>query len=257
MIAARPRYPHPVPADPAARTGATLPITTTSDEAREHFVRGRTAAHHYQFAKAIEHLDRAIAADPSFVLAHLHRAGSASELPELKAHLEKAEANRAGVSEGEQLMIDAFRAFLLEKDYETAVRIFTRLTREYPADPYLRSYLGLRYYRNLRRYEEAAEQFRRALESDPSFSQAYNWLGYIAMDQGDHVEAEENFRRYLRLAPDEPRPHDSLGVLYLRQGRYEEAATLFEQALARDPRFAESRENLLRAREGYGSSAST
>jgi ketosteroid isomerase-like protein len=225
-----------------------LPVTTKSEEAREHFLLGRDAAHHYQFAEAIEHLDRAIAADTAFVLAHLHRAGSAAYRPELQDYLGRAEAHRDLVSPGEQQMIDAFRAFLWERDYDRAVEIFSRLSSEYPDDPYLPAYLGFRYYRNLQRYDEAAEQFRRALERDPSFVQAYNWLGYIAMDQGDHATAEENFRRYIQLAPDEPRPHNSLGVLRLRQGRYEEAVNLFDRSFAVDPRFTESRDNLVRAR---------
>lgn len=224
-----------------------LPVTTTSAEAREHFLLGRDAAHHYQFAEAREHLEQAIAADPSFVLAHLHRGGSAAYLSELQDYLGRAEANRDRASAGEQQMIDAFRAFLLERDYDRAIEIFSGLSSEYPDDPYLPSYLGFRYYRNLKRYDEAAEQFRRALERDSSFVQAYNWLGYIAMDQGDHATAEENFQRYIQLAPDEPRPHNSLGVLRLRQGRFEEAARQFEQAFAVDPRFTESRDNLARA----------
>jgi tetratricopeptide (TPR) repeat protein len=226
----------------------SLPITTTSERAREHFVRGRTAAHHYQFAEAREHLDQAIAADPSFVLAHLHRGGSAKYLSEVQDYLARAEANRSRASEGEQQMIDAFRAFLLERHYDHAIEIFSSLASEYPDDPYLPAYLGFRYYRNLRRYDEGAEQFRRALERDPNFVQAYNWLGYIAMDQGDYATADEHFQQYVRLAPDEPRPYNSLGLLHLRQGRYEEAARQFERAFLMDPRFSESRDNLVRTR---------
>lgn len=225
-----------------------LPVTTTSEEARMHFERGRRAAHHYQFAEAREYLDAALAVDSTFVLAHLHRGGSADRVSELEDHLSRAAAHRDRASAGEAQMIDAFRAFLLDRDYERAVDIFTRLSAEYPDDPYLPAYLGLRYYRNLKRYDEAAEQFRRALERDSSFVQAYNWLGYIAMDQADYANAENTFRRYIERASDQPRPHNSLGVLYLRQGRYEEAVRQFERAFALDQRFTESRDNLVRAR---------
>lgn len=225
-----------------------LPITTDSEEAREHFLLGRDAAHHYQFEQACEHLDKAIAADPSFVLALLHRGGSANFLSELQDYLGRAEANRDRVSPGEQQMIDAFHAFLLERDYNRAIEILSRLSLEYPDDPYLPSYLGFRYYRNLQQYDEATKQFRRALECDPGFAQAYNWLGYIAMDQGDLATAEQNFQLYIQHAPNEPRPHNSLGILRLRQGNYEEAAHFFEQAFAVDPRFTESRDNLLSTR---------
>lgn len=223
-----------------------LPVTTASEEARKHFQLGRDAAHHYQFAEARAHLDQAIAVDPTFVLAHLHRGGSAAYRSELQDYLGRAEAHRDLVSPGEQRLIDAFRAFLWDRDYDRAIAILSDLASEYPDDPYLPAYLGFRYYRNLQRHAEGAEQFRRALERDSTFVQAHNWLGYIAMDQGDHAAAEEHFWRYRRLAPEAPRAYNSLGVLRLRQGRHEEAAHLFEQASRVDPRFTESRDNLLR-----------
>ncbi len=233
----------------ASAQAQMLPVTTTSEEARMHFLLGRDAAHHYQFAEAVEHLDQAIAADSTFVLALLHRMGSTSRSdPRLREYyLERAEANREGVSQAEQQMIDAFRAFLWDGDYERAIEILSSLAEAYLDDPYLPSYLGFRYYGNLGRYDEGAEQFRRALERDSTFVQAYNWLGYIAMDQGDYATAEEHFQRYHQLAPDEPRSHDSLGLLRLRQGRNEEAAHHFAQAVAVEPRFTESRDNFVRA----------
>jgi tetratricopeptide (TPR) repeat protein len=152
-------------------------------------------------------------------------------------------------------MIDAFRAFLLDGTYERAIAIFHELAAKYAADPYLPAYLGLRYYRNLKRYQDAVDQFRSALSRDSGFVQAYNWLGYIAMDQGDYATAEAMFERYLGLAPDEPRPHDSMGVLCLRSGRPGEAVHHFEQALARDARFTESRDKLAGARAALAEAA--
>jgi tetratricopeptide (TPR) repeat protein len=225
-----------------------LPVTTTSEGARARFEHGRAAAHHYQFEAAREHLDAALAEDPTFVLALLHRGGSADDAAQGRTFLDLAEANRDRASDDEGRMIDAFRAFLVDAEYERAIAILQELSASYTDDPYLPSYLGLRYYRNLQRYEDAADQFRHALARDPGFAQAYNWLGYIAMDQGDHATAEAMFERYRDLAPDEPRPYDSLGVLHLRAGRHEEAAQRFEQALACDARFDESREKLARAR---------
>lgn len=231
-----------------ADEGRWLPVTTTSEVARARFEQGRSAAHHYQFEAAVEHLDAALAEDPTFVLALLHRGGSADVAAQGRAFLNLAEANRERASDDEGRLIDAFRAFLVDAEYERAIVILHELSAKYTADPYLPSYLGLRYYRNLQRYDDAADQFRQALARDPGFAQAYNWLGYIAMDQADHATAEAMFERYRDLAPDEPRPYDSLGVLYLRTGRHEAAAEQFEQALARDTRFEESREKLGRAR---------
>jgi tetratricopeptide (TPR) repeat protein len=232
-----------------------LPVTTASEAARARFERGRAAAHHYQFEQAVEHLEAALAEDPAFVLALLHRGGSAGDADECRTFLDAADAHRDHVSDGERRLIDAFRAFLLDGEYERAIEILHGLADTHTADPYLPSYLGFRYYRNLKRYEEASEQFRLALARDPGFVQAYNWLGYIAMDQADYATAEAMFERYLAEAPDEPRAHDSMGVFALRRGRPQEAIHHFERALARDARFEESQIKLGRARAALADTA--
>jgi tetratricopeptide (TPR) repeat protein len=231
------------------RGGAdVLPVTTVSPEARAHFERGRTAAHHYQFAQARDHLDAALAADPDFVAALLHRGGSDDEPDVTRAYIDRADGLRDRVTEGERALIDAFRAFLVDRDYERAVAILSVLADAHPDDPYLAAYLGFRYIGNLGRPEEGAAQFRRAVERDPSFVQAYGWLGFIALKRDDLATAEDMFVRYLEHAPDQPRPHHAMATLHLRQGRNEEAAQGFERALQIEPRFTESSEALARLR---------
>jgi tetratricopeptide (TPR) repeat protein len=222
-----------------------LPITTNSEAARAHFERGRHSAFHYDNVRAREHLDAAIAADPAFVLAYLHRGGMSSPL-ERGPYFEAARAHRDAVSAGEQRMVDAFHAFLWEGDVQRAVEIFTELAEQYPDDPYLPTYLGLRYYHNLQRYDEARAQFHRALERDSTFAQAHKWLGYVALDQEDYEAAEAHFRRYVELAPTQGRPHETLGRYYLRTGRPEEAAAQFQRSVEVDPRFTPGRESLMR-----------
>jgi len=219
---------------PQARA-QVLPVTTTSEEARRHFLLGRTAAHHYQFAEAREHLDRALAADSTFVLALLHRAGS-SYRHQRRPYFERALAHRDGASEGERRLVDAFVAFLHPDrlDVDRAVGILSELSEDYPDDPYFPAYVGFR-YRNDRRFAESAEQFEAALGRDSTFVQAYHWLGTIAMAKEDYAVAEEHFQEYLRRAPERWRAHHALGTLRLRQDHADEADAFFDRAAALDP----------------------
>ncbi|MDX1418631.1 MAG: tetratricopeptide repeat protein [Rubricoccaceae bacterium] len=219
---------------PQARA-QVLPVTTSSEEARRHFLLGRTAAHHYQFAEAREHLDRALAADSTFVLALLHRAGS-SYPHQRRPYFERALAHRDGVSDGERRLVDAFVAFLHPDrlDVDRAVGILTELSEDYPDDPYFPAYVGFR-YRNDRRFAESAEQFEAALGRDSAFVQAYHWLGTIAMAQEDYAAAEDLFQEYLRRAPKRWRAHHALGTLRLRQGHAAEADAFLDRAAALDP----------------------
>lgn len=210
-----------------------LPVTTSSEEAREHFEAGRDYAFHYQDAETLEHLDAAIAADSTFVLAYLHRGGYTNRA-ERRRYFDRAEAHADGVTEGERRMIDAFNAFLWDDDIDRAIRVLGELSAEYPDDPYLPSYIGLRYYRNLRDYEAAAHQFERAIERDPDFSPAYKWRGYVALDQQDYATAEEYFQEYRNRVPDLWMPYFAFGDLYRHQDLPEEAEAEYARALERD-----------------------
>lgn len=224
-----------------------LPVTTSSDEARRHFIAGRHAAFHYQPSQAQAHLDAAVAADPHFVLAYLHRGGM-SKPDERGPFFEQARAHRERVTEDEGRMVDAFHAFLWEGRVEDAVSIFSDLADRYSDDPYLPTYLGLRYLHNLGQLDSAKAQFERAHRRDPTFSQAHLWLGQLALREGDHSRAEEEFGIYMEMAPDQPRPYDCLGLLCLRRGLLDEAEARFREALDRDPGFDESRQHLARVR---------
>jgi tetratricopeptide (TPR) repeat protein len=221
-----------------------LPVTTDSAEARHHFEVGRMMAFQYQQQRARRSLDEAIAADPGFVLAYLHRGGM-SNGDEREPYFEQARANMERVTADEGRMVDAFHAFLWDQRVPDAVAIFTELADRYEDDPYLPTYLGLRYLHNLGRPDLAREQFERALSRDPGFAPGHLWLGQVALREDDLGEAERRFGRYLDLAPREPRAHDSLGILRQRQGRYDEAEASFNEALALEPDFTESREHLV------------
>jgi tetratricopeptide (TPR) repeat protein len=212
-----------------------LPISTTSEEAREHFERGRAAAFHWDSEQTHEHLNAAIAADPGLVLAYLHLAGT-SRRAEREPYFDLAEAYRDRASESEQRMIDAFRAFLLEDDVPRAIEIFEDLAARYPDDPTLPGYLGMRDF-NVGQYDAAAEHFEQALARSSDFVQAHNLLGHIAFWKGEHSAAEKAFQRYRSLVPDQAQPYLSLGLLYRATERYDEAAAMFEEVFRRNPDF--------------------
>lgn len=220
-----------------------MPVTTTSDAARAYFEQGRLAAAHVQFDRARTHFDAALVADPEFALAHLYRA-FLSPVEEREAHLQQATARADEVSDGERMMIESLAARMSE-DYDREIDLLNQIAKRYPDDPHIPFLTGWRHYAQ-ERYDEAAAAAERVLAADPEFAPAYNMLGYIALNQEDYAAAEKALKTYVRLAPDEANPYDSLGELYLTMGRYDEAATQFEMALARDPDFTVSRNNLVR-----------
>jgi Tfp pilus assembly protein PilF len=217
-----------------------VPVTTATDAARAHFEQGRARMAHADFVAARTHLDAALAADPAFGLAHLYRAITTPEGRD--EHMRQAAAAR--VSDGERQLIDSYAAHL-RGDHDAELALLNTVAEAFPGDPYPPFQLGAEYL-SLDRYDEATAAFRRTSAADPTFAGAYNLLGYTAMGQDDDAAAERAFREYMRLAPEEANPYDSFGEYLMLEGRYDEAAAQFELALARDPEFTVSRDNLVR-----------
>lgn len=85
-------------------------------------------------------------------------------------------------------------------------------------------------------YDKAAELFRQAIELDPSFAPAYNYLGYMWVDRDENLdEAGELIRRALHYDPENGAYLDSLGWYYFRKGEYEKALQELLRAIENMP----------------------
>ncbi len=219
----------------------TVPVTTSSNAARTAFEQGLARLDNADFAGAGEHFDAALAADPSFGLAHMYRAVT-SPLAERQVHMQHASA--ADVSDGERQLFASYAAHLAG-DHDGEIAILNALAREFPDDARIPFNLGLEFY-NLERYDEAVTAMQRAVAIDNEFGGAFNLLGYAAMEAGDDAVAERAFRSYISVEPSEANPHDSFGEFHMIRGRLDEAALHFEMALEIDPDFAVSANNLVR-----------
>ncbi len=212
----------------------TLPITTSSEQAREDFIKARDFAFHWEADQAKQLLIKAVAEDPSFVLAYLHLMGLSQFRVQRKHYYRLAELHRYEISKSEQQMIDAFRAAFLDAEYKRALQIFRELSDKYPDDPYLEGYIGIRYCWYLHNCEEAAKHFNEAIRRDSNFIQGYHLLGNAALEGKKYDVAEKYLNKYRNLAPDHWNAYASLGDLYVRTGRYDEAAKQFNLALKHD-----------------------
>jgi uncharacterized protein (TIGR02246 family) len=220
-----------------------MPVTTTSDDARVHYVQGLDALTNANFAAARVHFDAALEADPSFAMAHLYRAvaGPAAVRDE---HMRQATALGARASEAEQQEIASYAANLAD-DHDREIDLLKTLAERYPSDP-LPMFIAANTEATRGDAAAAVAAAEKALRADPSFAPAYNVMGYAEMAQDHTAEAEAAFRNYVRLAPDHANPYDSYGEFLMSQGRLDEAETQFEMALTKDAGFQVSRDHLTR-----------
>ena len=219
-----------------------MPVTTTSDAARVHYVRGLHAMSNADFAAGAVHMDAALAADPSFAMAHLYRAAASSVGRD--EHMRQATALGARASDGERQSIESYAANL-SGDHDREVELLTAVAARYPSDPFP-MFIAANTEMNRDDPAAAVAAARRALVADPTFAGAYNTMGYAEVARGDLAAAEAAFRAYIRLAPDEANPYDSFGEFYLNQGRLDEAEAQYEMALTKDSGFNNARTMLAR-----------
>jgi tetratricopeptide (TPR) repeat protein len=86
-----------------------------------------------------------------------------------------------------------------------------------------------------REFEEAAAEFRKAIEVHPGFYQAYFELGKIYMKLGRYEEAASSFRSVLELEPTHFGAHVHLGIALLNQKKLDEALPVFVRAVELTP----------------------
>lgn len=221
-------------------TGAGLAgVMTDNLEAYRLYSLAVENAHRMKNAEAVELLERAVALDPQFAMAHA-RIGYAYTVTwdyadKAKPHLERAFRLSDRLTEKDRLYIAAWYS-IASLDSEGAIRSFREIIAKYPLE--IEAHLRLaRLLRGEGRMEEAVEACRQALAVDAGSKDIYNTLGMTYAEMSRHDEAISMFRRYIELAPGEPNAHDSLGMGYQWAGRYGEAIQSYQQALALDPKF--------------------
>lgn len=88
-------------------------------------------------------------------------------------------------------------------------------------------------------YAAAAEAYRKAVQLDPDFADAYCNLGTVHFNQGRRDGAEECFRKALECEPDHVEAHFNLANLLEDAGRDEAALRHLKSVLRADPLYAD------------------
>lgn len=213
-----------------------VPITTSSEEARLAYLEGRGMQERLRPADARPLFQRAVSVDPEFALAQLGLANTAPTNQDFFAAARRAEELAATASDGERLQIEAFMAGV-NGEPERQLTLLESLENSYPGDERVQQQLGTYHFFTRQDYATAVRYLERAIDIDPTFSPAYNLLGYARRFLGDYDGAEQAFRTYTELIDDEPNPYDSYAELLMRMGRFDDSITSYRKALAIEPTF--------------------
>jgi tetratricopeptide (TPR) repeat protein len=206
----------------------TVPITTNSKEAKEHFIRARYLIQNGIYSDEVyEHLEEAIRLDSTFVRMYnystIYRVDDS--IKQVSHLLSKKYKHLA--SKEEQLLVDATE-YRFNNPEDSLEQILHEVARLCPDDKYLfHTICYLLIDKNPRLSTLAGE---RAIEIDSMYAGGYNNLGYAYMNANEFDKAEMVFNKYIDVLPNSGNPYDSKADLLMEMGRYEEALTLKRKA---------------------------
>jgi Flp pilus assembly protein TadD len=106
-----------------------------------------------------------------------------------------------------------------------------------------------------KRFADAVQAFRKALESEPGNATAWMNLGVALEGLGNTASAERSYRKAVQLQPALARAHYNLGTLLAARGAAREAIEHLETAVRLDPESRDALFNLGRALDEIGEPA--
>ncbi|MDH4223984.1 MAG: tetratricopeptide repeat protein, partial [candidate division Zixibacteria bacterium] len=205
-----------------------IPVTTSSKNAREYYLEGLDLFEKLRFQESRQYFEKAIEEDTNFALAYLLSANVQPSVKGLFEKLDKAVALADKVSEGERLWILGFKAAveglpMKQREY------FQQMVTAYPQDERAHTLLGNNYFAQ-QDYTPSIEEYNKAIQINPDYSQPYNQLGYAYRFLENYPEAEKAFKKYIELIPDDPNPYDSYAELLMKMGRFDESIETYRKA---------------------------
>ena len=142
----------------------------------------------------------------------------------------------------EALYCRGFNAYHSQQPTQ-AIALFTQAIQQQSVDLY-HFMLGNVLAEQQQQYQQAEEEYRRALVLNPTYVDAHSNLGVVLKNQHREEEAIEQYQRALALDPNHCGAYCNLGLSLKNQGKISEAIAAYQQALALNPNHATSHYNL-------------
>jgi len=213
--------------------------------AYDYYLQGRGYLQNYDreenLDSAVQVFERALAIDPGYALAYAGLGDAYWKKYRSNKEPSWIEKSRAACQQASRLDSKLSSAHTClgtlsagTGNYQEAAREFERAVETEPTnDDAFRGLAGA--YERLGKPEEAENTYRRAIELRPHYWAGYNWLGAFYYRHVRFREAAEMFNQVVALAPDSFLGYSNLGATYVEQARYADAIKILEQSIAIRP----------------------
>ena len=213
--------------------------------AYDYYLQGRGYLQNYDREEnldiAVQVFERALAIDPGYALAYAGLGDAYWKKYRSNKEPSWIEKSRAACQQASRLdsKLSSAHACLGTLsagtgNYQEAAREFERAVETEPTnDDAFRGLAGA--CERLGKPEEAENTYRRAIELRPHYWAGYNWLGAFYYRHVRFREAAEMFNQVVALAPDSFLGYSNLGATYVEQARYADAIKILEKSIAIRP----------------------
>jgi tetratricopeptide (TPR) repeat protein/TolB-like protein len=217
-------------------------VTTHSPEAYRHYVEGVECLAKVYTLEGEKSMRKAIECDSTFAMAY-YQLSNITHVQNRRELIGKAMKYIHKVSRKEKMYIESMHA-LLSGDHDQAIELLEEITKRYPDEKFAHGYLGIIYSNFIGDHEKTIAALRKAIEIDPLYRPAYNWLAYQYDILGDLEQSLWAINKYIDLAPGEANPYDTRADIYANNGKIESAIESYQKALEIKPDFHTSRGKL-------------
>lgn len=189
------------------------------------------------YNKAIEYYDKAIEQEPEKPDYYMYKADAYKVMKDERDIEWYTRGLEAG-DMGGYLYFKRGRAYAAKDKYNEAIEDFKKAIEISPEQSQAYNELG-RAYNELREYKKAIEYYDKAIEIDPSgYEYYYADRGIAYRNLGDIERAIEEYKKALEISSDYPFVYDELGEVYHEKKEYKEAIKWYTKALECDPEYA-------------------
>jgi len=187
----------------------------------------------HQLPEAVAELDSVLQKYPEERDLRILRATVIGETGRVDEAVQQLHALMNNTPADRELYLSVAQVYLQAKQYENAEQAVNK-AMESSSRPeeqeYSRFLLGSIYERE-KKYDQAEEQFKKVLATDPLNASASNYLGYMLADRGVRLEESVKYiQAALRLDPNNGAYLDSLGWAYYKMDRCDLAQPDLEKA---------------------------
>ncbi|MGD8535788.1 MAG: tetratricopeptide repeat protein, partial [Candidatus Aminicenantes bacterium] len=212
-------------------------ITTSSPEALKYYIEGRKYHGAFDYMRSIELMEKVVAIDPDFAMAHRSLAQSYGNIgfrSQRKKYMKKALDLSDRLPARERYLIGGDYYSLSEKTFDKAIEAYKKLLELYPDDYTGNNNLANRYL-DIGEMQKAIDHYETNRKSGNMNLLGYGNLASSYQQVGFYAKAREVLEEAIQKYPDKTIAHSNLSIHYRKAGKYELALAEINKAFALKP----------------------